>query len=161
MTFSGAASADFCSDYARDGVALYDQARRVGCNVSNPNWQSHYNWCVRNPPARANAARANGQRQFAECRARQGGGYGGGGYGGGGYGGGGGGGFGGGSGPGFCQNYAQGMVAIGAEAMRKGCYGQGLNTNYNGHFNWCMRNPPGRVQAGAARNNAMLANCNR
>lgn len=82
MVSSGAAHADFCGDYARDGVAIFDQAQRVGCKVSNPNWQSHYNWCVRNSPARVNQARANGQRQLAACRARQGGGYGGGGYGG-------------------------------------------------------------------------------
>lgn len=153
MVSSGAAHADFCGDYARDGVAIFDQAQRVGCKVSNPNWQSHYNWCVRNSPARVNQARANGQRQLAACRARQGGGYGGGGYGGGG-----------GGGPGYCNTWAQGMVALGGEAARKGClqYGaQGLHTNFQAHVNWCLRNPPGRTQAAAARANQLLASCNR
>jgi len=171
---SGAASADFCGNYASSMVNINTQAARLGCNLTHPNWQNHYNWCVRNPPGRVNGALQSWQGRLNQCRPRQGGGgyggggYGGGGYGGGGYGGGGygGGGYGGGGGggPGYCNTWAQGMVALGGEAARKGClqYGaQGLHTNFQAHVNWCLRNPPGRSQAAAARANQLLASCNR
>ena len=77
----------------------------------------------------------------------------GGGYGGGGYG-----------GYGYCETWAQGMVAMGAEAARKGClqYGpQGLHTNYEAHIDWCLGVSRGRTQARAARANALLYSCNR
>lgn len=64
----------------------------------------------------------------------------------------------------YCRTWAQGMVFMGAEAARKGClqYGpMGLHTNFDAHFDWCMRTPPGRTQAAAARANALLASCNR
>ena len=86
---------------------------------------------------------------------QQGGGYGGG------YGGGGGGR---GGGYGYCQTWAQGMVAMGAEAARKGClqYGpQGLHTNYDAQVDWCLGVPRRRTQARAARANGLLASCNR
>lgn len=151
---SGAASADFCGNYASSMVNINTQAARLGCNLTHPNWQHHYNWCVRNPPGRVNGALQSWQGRLNQCRPRQGGG----GYGGGGYGGGGGG------GPGYCNTWAQGMVALGGEAARKGClqYGaQGLHTNFQAHVNWCLRNPPGRSQAAAARANQLLASCNR
>ncbi|MFV0279766.1 MAG: hypothetical protein ACK5JM_03265 [Rhodoblastus sp.] len=75
---------------------------------------------------------------------------------------GGGGRWGGGTGPRYCASYAQGMVAIGVQAMRRGCaqYGPvGLHTNYNAHYNWCMRHSPRRVQEQAAGLNALLASC--
>ncbi|HMN71323.1 MAG TPA: hypothetical protein PKA55_05585 [Rhodoblastus sp.] len=64
----------------------------------------------------------------------------------------------------YCRTWAQGMVLIGAEAARRGClqYGpQGLHTNYDAHFQWCMSTSPGRTQRAAARANALLASCNR
>ena len=64
---------------------------------------------------------------------------------------------------GYCAKFAQGMVAIGAEAVRQGCvqYGPlGLNTNYGSHFRWCLRNPD-RVEERAAGLNALLSKCPR
>ncbi len=159
LTISGvAARADFCGDYATSMAGIGDQGSRIQCNVARPNWQHHFNWCVRNPPDRVRAALSKTRGALDQCRARQ--------RGGGGYGGGGGGGYGGGGGggPGYCNTWAQGMVALGGEAARKGClqYGaQGLHTNFQAHVNWCLRNPPGRTQAAAARANQLLASCNR
>lgn len=160
LTMSGAAArADFCGDYANYMTGYANRANDTGCQIgAHTDWQGHANWCYRNPPDRVRGAMARIRDRFVQTCQRRGGGGGGGGYGGGGYGGGGG------SGPGYCQNYAHGMVAIGAEAMRKGCtqYGpQGLHTNYGSHYNWCLRSPPGRVQSAAARINALLASCNR
>lgn len=172
LTISGvAARADFCSDYATQMSGIGDVGSRINCNVARPNWQHHMNYCLRNPPDRVRAALSKTRAALGQCQARQrgGGGYGGGGGGGGGYGGGGGGygggyGGGGGGGPGYCNTWAQGMVALGSEAARKGCLqygGQGLHTNFQAHVNWCLRNPPGRTQAAAARANQLLASCNR
>ncbi|MCB1536460.1 MAG: hypothetical protein KDJ44_17545, partial [Rhodoblastus sp.] len=64
----------------------------------------------------------------------------------------------------YCRNWAQGMVAMGIEAARKGClqYGpQGLHTNFEAHMDFCLNSPPGRTQRRAARANALLASCNR
>ena len=66
--------------------------------------------------------------------------------------------------PGFCQSYAQGMVAMGTEAIRKNClqYGpQGLHTNYQSHYNWCLRQTRAAASGAAARVNGLLASCNR
>ena len=64
----------------------------------------------------------------------------------------------------YCRTWAQGMVAIGIEAARKGClqYGpQGLHTNFDAHMNFCLGNPPGRTQRAAARANQLLYACDR
>lgn len=75
-----------------------------------------------------------------------------------GYGGGGGGGY------RYCRTWAQGMVAIGLEAARKGClqYGpQGLHTNFDAHMDFCLGSSPGRTQRAAARANQLLYACDR
>lgn len=62
----------------------------------------------------------------------------------------------------YCRTWAQGMVAIGMEAARKGClqYGpQGLHTNFDAHMDFCLRSSPGRTQRAAARANQLLYSC--
>jgi len=64
----------------------------------------------------------------------------------------------------YCRTWAQGMVAIGMEAARKGClqYGpQGLHTNFDAHMDFCLRSSPGRTQRAAARANQLLYACDR
>ena len=64
----------------------------------------------------------------------------------------------------YCRTWAQGMVAIGIEAARKGClqYGpQGLHTNFDAHMDFCLGNSPGRTQRAAARANQLLYACDR
>ena len=64
----------------------------------------------------------------------------------------------------YCRAWAQGMVAIGLEAARKGClqYGpQGLHTNFDAHMDFCLSNSPGRTQRAAARANQLLYACDR
>lgn len=71
---------------------------------------------------------------------------------------------GGGGGYRYCRTWAQGMVAIGMEAARKGClqYGpQGLHTNFDAHMDFCLRSSPGRTQRAAARANQLLYACDR
>lgn len=167
LAMSGAArAADFCGDYANYMTGYANRAADTRCRIStNTNWQGHFNWCQRNPTYRVQEAMQRVKREFQQmCEVRRGGGGqygGGGGYGGGGNGFGGGG-FGGG-GERYCTNYAQAMVALGAEAARKRCiyYGQhGLHTNYNSHFSWCMRNPKPRVDDAARRITVLFYSCN-
>lgn len=64
----------------------------------------------------------------------------------------------------YCRTWAQGMVAMGIEAARRGClqYGpQGLHANFEAHIDWCLGVSRGRSQARAARANALLASCDR
>ena len=146
---SSAALADFCGNYASSMVNINTQAARLGCNLTHPNWQHHYNWCVRNPPGRVNGALQSWQGRLNQCRPRQGGGGcgggggGGGGYGGGGYGGGGGGGYGGGrreGGGGYGGGrregggYGGGDSGGGYGGRREGGYGGGQDGNFRSPY---------------------------
>lgn len=164
--------AAFCNRYAFSTKQFVDGilARKPSCldysKGVHGDYQMHFSWCRRTPRTNVEGAARAIRNYGNRCIGAAGGGggnFGGRGNGGGNFGGGGNRG-GGATDPGFCQNYAQGMVALGAEAMRKNClqYGpQGLHTNYQSHYNWCLRNSRGAVQGAAARINGLLASCNR
>ena len=173
--------AAFCNRYAFSTKQFVDGilARKPSCldysKGVHGDYQMHYSWCQRTPRTSVEGAARNIRNLGNRCIAASAGGnpgpgnfngggsnFGGRGNGGGSFGGGNRGG--GATDPAFCQNYAQGMVALGAEAARRSClqYGpQGLHTNYQSHYNWCLGKSRAAVQGAAARINGLLASCNR
>lgn len=166
--------AAFCNNYAFSTKQYVDGvlARKPSCldyskGVHN-NYQMHFDWCRRTSRGEVEGAAQNIRRLGNQClgAGQRGGNFGGGNGGRGNFGGNRGGGNRGGgpTDPAFCQSYAQGMVALGAEAVRRNClqYGaQGLHTNYQSHYNWCLGQTRSSATGAATHVNRLLASCNR
>ncbi len=129
----------FCSAYARTAVQENNQNLRRGCGFTGPRWQSdfrvHYDWCMRQGPGSNAPAFENNARiqALASCRAP--------------------------SQPNFnsrqqpvrspaqqyCASYAHSAVRANIENLRRGCgfTGPRWQSNFNVHYDWCMRQGPG------------------
>lgn len=145
-------TASVVGDALKRNPSCLDYSRGVHSNV-----KMHYDWCMRTGRGEVDGAGMHIRNLVQKCTAAN--------RGGGNFGGNGGGNSGGGrTDPAFCQSYAQGMVALGAEAVRRNClqYGpQGLHTNYQSHYNWCLGQSRSSATGAAAHVNRLLASCNR
>jgi len=151
-------TASVVQDALRRNPSCLDYSRGVHANVP-----MHYDWCMRTPRREVDGAGMHIRNLVQKCTAANRGGTN---NGQGNFGGnpGGGGNRGASTDPAFCTSYAQGMVAMGAEAIRKNClqYGpQGLHTNYQSHYNWCLGKTRATVTGAASHVNGLLASCNR
>lgn len=145
-------TASAVEDALKRNPSCLDYSRGVHSNV-----KMHYDWCMRTPRREVDGAGMHIRDLVQKCTAPKRGGNNGQGN------------FGNNGGaaptdPAFCTSYAQGMVAMGTEAIRKNClqYGaQGLHTNYQSHYNWCLGKTRPAVTGAAAHVNGLLASCNR
>jgi hypothetical protein len=81
VTFGFSAHAqDRCKAYADEMVAIDQRARQMKCPAwkSHSNWEGHFQWCQKQPPAKVNNALGNWNSQLDGCATTyggQGGGY--------------------------------------------------------------------------------------
>ncbi len=119
----------FCDNYARNAVAQNQQNLARRCGYSGPRWQSnfnnHYNGCLRLSTNAANSEQRQRVTDLNRCTSR--------------------------TSPGpqpggrnaFCDSYARNAVAQNQQNLERRCGYSGPRwlSNFNTHYNWCVRTP--------------------
>jgi hypothetical protein len=123
---------DRCHDYANQMVAQDQRARQMRCPnwTGHSNYQHHYNWCSRRPPASAQVALSAWGTRFQTCQFAAGG------------------------SPAArndlqqCQAFTNFAMRAHAQYTQAGCPPRPyMHPNRDNHYNWCISKTPQQVAA--------------
>ncbi len=119
---TGRNSRAFCGQYAKTAQAQQQENIRLSCGFKGGRWLTnysiHFDWCMGASTANANSETNTRNNQLNQCRNK-----------------------GNRSNSAFCDGYAKSAVAHQQQniQLRCGYTGGRWQSNYNNHYNWCMR----------------------
>lgn len=133
----------YCQDFANIATNQYRKNLQKRCGFSGGQWhgnyKAHYHWCMKAGANQAQRVLNGHQAALKRC----------------------GGGGGGGALRSYCQEYARYSAKQGGknQQYRCGFSGGGWHTNYNMHYNWCMRAGQYKAKAAMKERSKMLDRC--
>jgi hypothetical protein len=129
-----------CNPYAKNAVAQNNDNIALGCGYTGPRWSSdhahHYNWCARGggniiESGSWDIFRSDKANDLEKCKKN------------------------------FCDNYAKVSIAQNKDNESKKCgfSGPKWSSDYNHHFNWCLKNWKITKTEMESRKTALSQNC--